>query len=390
MRLPELRALALAALVACSVEVRAAQAEPDRRAPEEIRAELDAVRERIAEIGRRLERERGLRRTEQAALAESEQAVSSAIRQLRETRRELERARQREDELAAQAAALGDQIATHRRRLGDQLRAAYRVGAESRLKLLLNQEDVTRVRRVLALHGYLGRARNREIRAMAARIEQLEAVRAQQRDVGRRLAALAERQRSTRTEREAAFARRRAALTGLEASIRDRSQRLEMLREAESRLESLLDELASALSDIPPDVAVRPFSELRGRLPMPLPGRLLHGFGGTDDGNAAGTLREGWLIEADNGTPVAAVAHGRVAYADWLRGYGMLLILDHGDGYMSLYGRNQSLLAEVGDWVAPGEVVALAGASGGSGRPGLYFQLRRDGQPVDPAGWIRR
>ncbi|MCW5567873.1 MAG: peptidoglycan DD-metalloendopeptidase family protein [Dokdonella sp.] len=141
-------------------------------------------------------------------------------------------------------------------------------------------------------------------------------------------------------------------------------------------------------ADIPKQLSgAEPFADQRGRLPWPLKGTLRIGFGGRD---AGGRQLSGLLIGADAGVPVHAVARGRVAYADWLKGYGMLLILDHGDGWMSLYGANESLLKDVGDWVAAGEVIAQSGASGGQSTPGLYFELRRQGKAVDPKPWLRK
>src|SRR6056297_3254994 len=326
---------------------------------EDVQAELEALKQNIVSISQRLEAERAKRKSEQAALARTEQALARIALDLRTTRADLVRARDRQRELEAQAEALEAAVEARRRALAEQLQIAYRVGRQSRLKALLNQEDPAEISRVLALHGYLGRARLDAIAALNEELARLQAVREEQQQVAARLQSLAERQAAAKAGQDEALARRQAAL----------------------------DELASALADIPPETAIEPFSALRGRLPMPVDATVRAAFSDARSGNVNW---QGWLIEAAVGTPVEAVAYGRVAYADWLRGYGMMLIVDHGDGFMTLYGQNQSLIAEVGDWVAPGDIVALAGNTGGNSAPGLYFQFRRDGQPVDPAGWVKR
>src|SRR6056297_1100193 len=354
---------------------------------EDVQAELEALKQNIVSISQRLEAERAKRKSEQAALARTEQALARIALDLRTTRADLVRARDRQRELEAQAEALEAAVEARRRALAEQLQIAYRVGRQSRLKALLNQEDPAEISRVLALHGYLGRARLDAIAALNEELARLQAVREEQQQVAARLQSLAERQAAAKAGQDEALARRQAALDALDSSIRDQAERLAEMQEAATELEALLGELASALADIPPETAIEPFSALRGRLPMPVDASVRAAFSDARSGNVNW---QGWLIEAAVGTPVEAVAYGRVAYADWLRGYGMMLIVDHGDGFMTLYGQNQSLIAEVGDWVAPGDVVALAGNTGGNSAPGLYFQIRHDGQPVDPAAWIER
>lgn len=354
---------------------------------EDVQAELDALKQNIESISRRLEAERARRKSEQDELARIEQDLARIALELRNTRTELAQARERERELQDRAGELETTVEARRRALGEQLRIAYRIGRQSRLKALLNQEDPAEISRVLALHGYLGRARLDAIAALNRELQRLEAVRAEQRQVATRLQSLAARQAAAKAGQDEALARRQSALEALDSSIRDQAERLAEMREAAAELEALLGELASALADIPPETEIEPFAELRGKLPMPIDAPVRAAFSDVRSGNVTW---QGWLIETEVGAPVNAVAYGRVAYADWLRGYGMMLIVDHGDGFMTLYGQNQSLIAEVGDWVAPGEVIALAGNTGGNSAPGLYFQIRRDGQPVDPARWVNR
>lgn len=375
----------LHALLLAAALIHSAGAQQDD--PEAVRAELEELQQRIGAISDRLATGREARDREQAELAAAEKAVGELELALRRTRERLDDVRGGLEDLDRQAAALEREIASRREALAAQLRIAYRTGLRSRLKALLNQEDPGRISRVLALHGYLGRARQRAIEALSARLAELERIRAERELLATELEGLVRRRADERAGLERAVARREEALAGIESRLLDQSQRLDQLRASAQRLRQLLEDLDDALADIPPDAEIRPFSELRGRLPMPVDASVQAGFADRRSGNVRW---EGWLMASRIGEPVQAVAYGRVAYADWLRGYGMLLIIDHGDDFMTLYGQNRSLVAEVGDWVEPGEVIALAGDSGGFGRPGLYFQIRHQGRPVDPAGWMDR
>lgn len=354
---------------------------------EEVRRELDQLREQIGAITQGIERQRRERDREQEALAEAEKRLGRIELALRETRQRLEASEARAAVLEREVDRAAEEIAVRREGLASQLRLAYRTGLRSRVKAVLNQEDPARMTRVLSLHGYLSRARLRAIEELDARRAELETLRDEQRQLAGELAVLAEQRAREAAAQNRVLAERATALEALENSLRDQAGRLASMRESAERLERLLEELSTALADIPPDAAIEPFANLRGQLPMPIEGRMLAGFADARSGDVAW---QGWLLDAEVGESVRAVAYGRVAYADWLRGYGMMVIIDHGDGFMTLYGQNRSLIAAVGDWVEPGDVIALAGDSGGAARPGLYFQIRRQGQPVDPAGWLAR
>lgn len=372
----------LGLVVALSAPVRA----QDRDASE-IEAELDQLRERIQTLQRDIEQRRATAQTEQAALAEVERELAGLARTLRETEASLEQVVAEIDALRQQAESLREEIGMQRARLADQLRAAYRLGSQSRLRTLLNAEDPNRISRQLAMHGYLGRARAELVDELTANQRQLEGILERSRERERELKTLSARQRSAVAAQRDARDLRERALADLADRIRSDQARLQEQQAAAEELRALLEELSRMLADIPPELVSRPFAELRGALPMPLEGRVRAAFADRRNSDSAWL---GWLIEADTGDEVRAVAYGRVAYADWLRGYGMMLIVDHGEGWMSLYGHNQALLVDVGDWVEPGVTVALAGASGGETATGLYFQLRHQGEPVDPAPWVRR
>ena len=271
--------------------------------------------------------------------------------------------------------------------LGEQIVAAYQLGRESRLKLLLNQDSPARLGRMMAYYDYFSRAQVDRIRELRVALETLDRMQA---EIDAALSELAEVQR--RQEREARIMEERreernSVLTALSGTIGQGEARMAELTRNRADLEALLERLGNALADIPADLGgYRSPAQLRGALPLPVQGRVRHAFGQT---RGAGLSWHGWLIEAPDGTEVRAIAYGRVAYADWLRGYGLMMIIDHGDGFMSLYGNNESLLFEVGDWVQPNAVISTVGAGSGTGQ-GLYFELRNQGKAVDPATWIAR
>ncbi len=359
----------------------------DERSPEEIEARLDELKQEIGAIQQRLDRNLGQRDHHLEALAEAERRVSSARRNARSTATALDQTQDAIAELEQRRSELEAEAGEHAQSLARQLAVAYRQGSDSRLKMLLNQDDPRRLSRQLAYHGYLTRAR---LDAMEQLNESLEDLAQAGRDLDgqlRQQRQLLERQEAELAELERAQDEREAALTQLESRIRDDRERIADLEEDAAELTRLLEELAMALADVPPDFEVAPFAELRGELPVPVEGPVVRSFGDQRGGDMQWS---GWLIRADAGTPVRAIAHGRVAYADWLRGYGLILIIDHGDGFMSLYAHNESLLRDVGDWVNPGETVATVGNSGGASEAGIYFELRREGRPLDPVGWVDR
>ncbi|TVS13141.1 MAG: peptidase M23 [Wenzhouxiangella sp.] len=353
--------------------------------PAELEARLDQLRTEIERIQARIDQDLASRDQLLADLADSERALAAARADLRRTldrltrsEAEIERLSARVDEAASEAHELAE-------RLGRQLRLAHRQGGQSRLKLLLNQDDPRQLSRQMAYHGYLSRARIGLLAQLQALQDSLRADRAALEDEERRLSDLATQQTDELAALEAARAGRDAALDRVQSRIETQAAALARKEQDAVELEALLEELARALRDIPMDLEVPPIHSLQGQLLKPVDGELARRFGEPRGGEA---LWNGWLLTAPTGSEVRAIAHGRVAFADWLRGYGMLLIIDHGDAVMSLYGHNESLLRDVGDWVAPGDAVAVVGQSGGAAETALYFEIRVEGRPADPRAWL--
>lgn len=371
-------------VVLIALSAAAPRAEDDREALE---ARLEAVRAEIGAIQERIDRNLGNRDQLQQSLADAEREVGRARRAQAETDEALTAVHAEIDRLESRQRSLEAEVGETVSELSMQLATAYRQGTQSRLKMLLNQDDPRRLSRRLAYHGYLSRARIEALKELNATLEALGDTRSELDSQARELSQLlAERERETR-RLEAAMAEREQALAAIDQRLAGDRERLAGLESDAAELNALLDQLAGVLDDVPPDVAVPAFADLRGTLDMPVSGRVIEAFG---DRRSEELDWSGWLIDVEAGDDVRSVAHGRVAYADWLRGYGLIMIIDHGGEYMSLYAHNEALMRDVGDWVEPGELIALSGRSGGVSRPALYFELRQAGRPVDPAGWISR
>lgn len=348
---------------------------------------LDAVRSAIRALTAEIQASGAERDAAGTALREAETAISAAITAIERLDAELAEGEAELAKLEARSDKLAHTLREQREALAALLRSAYALGRNEELKLLLQQEDVASIARVLAYHRYFQGARVERIDDLLGQLRQLaevgKAIAAQQAE----LTTKRDRRRADAAALDARRGERAAALADIEARLGEQKARLDLMHKDEKSLADLLERLRDVFADIPKRIAgAEPFASLRGKLPKPANGRVRTAFG---DRDASGRSSSGILIGAASGSPVSAVARGRVAFADWLKGYGMLLILDHGDGYMSLYGYNESLRKEVGDWVDAGEVIASSGASGGQQEAGLYFEIRHDGKPVNPKSWLR-
>ena len=357
--------------------------------PDQARQALDQVTRRIARIQASLAEHRQRESALAARLAETDKRAAALRTELEQLDASLAREQTRLKALRERHREATRALEAQRRRLLDQLRSAWQLGRQAPVKLLLNQTEPASLGRALVYYRYLNQARTERIhawqesrdrlaelhRSVEASLAELEALRADKRRALERL--------------QAEESRRKRLLASIRETIRGEDARLARLQSDRARLEKLLRSLREALADIRQlDRNYRPLRALRGRLPWPVGGRLRHAFG---ESRLGGRSRwRGVLIAAPEGRPVRAIHHGRVVFADWLRGFGLLLILDHGDGFMSLYGRNASLYRDVGDWVEAGDRIATVGDTGIGGEPGLYFELRHKGRPLDPVGWLDR
>jgi murein hydrolase activator len=380
-----LRACALALLLSvspCPGAAAGGRPEADARKAE---AELQAVKAEIERITREVSAEQVERDRLATELKSAELSVGKVRAALAEVRRERAERAARRAQLAAEKHEREGEVREKRAALAGQLRAAYLIGRQEPLKLLLNQKDPALAGRMFAYYSYFGRARAAQIRLIEENVARIAELEGELEAEDQELAELERQQRGELHQLELSRVERSHVLASLEAQSHTRAQSLERLRSQQAGLEKLLRELRAAVERFPLE-GHDAFARLRGQLAWPVSGRVLARFG---DARAGGVRWDGVLVATERGAPVKAVCQGRVIYADWLPGLGLLTIVDHGDGYLSLYGHNERLYKAAGEQVATGDTIAAAGDSGGSSRPELYFEIRKGGKPVDPRPWFR-
>jgi murein hydrolase activator len=350
-------------------------------------AELRQVRTRIEAIRKEIHADAERRDALTGQLKQADLQIQSARERLAEVRSRRIDSEQKLAGLKAEQAQTQREVADERDELAAELKVAYMNGRQEQLKLLLNQRDPAAVGRVMAYYGYFGRARAERITSITEHLAHLELL-------GERITAETSRLREIEAEnakdvKALAGARERRAqtLAEVQAKLRTRNDQLGKLQSDAQALEKLVEQLRRAIEEFP-ELAEQPFQRVRGKLPWPVKGPLLAKYGQL---RAGGPLKwQGLVIAADRGTQVRAPFYGRVVYADWLPGLGLLVVLDHGGGYMSLYGHNEQVYRRVGDRVAPGDVLAAVGEAAGLGRPGLYLEIRKGKQTVDPQEWLAK
>jgi septal ring factor EnvC (AmiA/AmiB activator) len=354
--------------------------------PQSAERELSRISATIAALEREIRAAESDRGEASLALERHERSIAAIAR---EQRRLAAAAHLLDGELARLGAArraIDQEVQAQRRALSRLLRQSYALGHQHPVRLLLQDREPATVARLLRYQSYLARQRRERIAALDGALARLatteEAIDVESHRLERLQAERESRRGALLDER----ARRQAALQRLERELGARASALDALRADRERLAALVQRLRQAIDDVPAELEPpRSFRALRGRLPWPVRGRVARRFGERRD--EAGLSWQGVVLEAPAGGEVRAVAHGRVVFADWLRGFGMMVILDHGGGYMSLYGHSQSLLREPGEWVAAGDPVATVGDSGGHASTGVYFEIRHEGRPQDPSRW---
>ena len=346
---------------------------------------LRSVRGEIGALEKRLAAQQAERETEWLVLKEAELRAAGAARALRDVREQLAQQSARQQVLLDDSQVANSRLDSERGALAQQLRTSYVTGRQEMLKLLLNQQNPARLGRMVIYYDYLNSARSLRLEVVESELDALTRLTAENVDVGLELARLGRTQAAELSALESSRDDRRAALAVLEQDITTSGEEIRRLRDEAQRLGELVAELGNSLGLLPPEAAGG-FLTVAGELAWPVAGALDSDFG---QPRAGGQLRwSGVVMSAPAGTPVRAVYYGRVAYADWLPGLGLLIIIEHDSGYMSLYGHNEALLKESGDRVVPGEVIAHVGDSGGQSRTALYFEIRRDGEPIDPHPWM--
>ena len=356
--------------------------------------ELKELKGRIDKLKREIESAETNKSDVLDELKQSEQSISEINRTIYELAQDLQDVNADLGESRKEAEALRARIEAQRAQLARLLIQQYENGAQDGLRLLLNQQDPNAVSRDIEYYGHIARARGKLIADLKDNLVQAEAAEQETREKSQELARIQEKQKSERQSLQKEAAARRGTLARLDKQIGARRKQVQRLEQDEKRLTRLIERLARAMAAKPksrpkgaaPAPSDSEFARLKGHLKLPVNGSITNRFGAPRA--ETGVPWKGIFIRAAEGSQVKALAGGRVVFADWLRGFGNLLIIDHDDGYMSLYGYNEAILKQVGETVRAGDVVSAAGNSGGNAESGLYFEVRFQGKPVDPLQWV--
>ncbi|MDE0990310.1 MAG: peptidoglycan DD-metalloendopeptidase family protein [Pseudomonadales bacterium] len=351
----------------------------------EIEARLKALEQEISNYKETLDSTQGQKSEIEATLERNEQGINKLINEIDTIEKEWDTTNDKVSSLTEKQKELLTVKSEQQYYIEQQVRAAYEIGSQEYLKVLLNQEDPNEIARMLAYYDYFNQARSRQIESYNLTLLDLDRVtqelaeetvvlESQRRALGAQQKSLANVQKE-----------KQMTLKALINQISTTGSALLKLEQDRGRLEQLLDKLEESLANLDAPRNAQPFAGMQGKLLLPVEGRISHRFGNHKN---QGKLRwHGIFIDAAEGESVYAVHYGRVVFSDWLRGFGLLMIISHGEGYMSLYGHNQALFRETGDWVSAGEVIAAVGDSGGQDKTGLYFEIRINGKPNNPQNW---
>jgi septal ring factor EnvC (AmiA/AmiB activator) len=338
---------------------------------------LAAIKDRIQRLTRELQKTANHRNQINATLSAQATRLDDAARAVRQSETAIAEKNKQIKALEARRALLDNHLKSQRAALAELLRAAYALGRGSDRRLLLGNDDIARIDRALVYSRYFQHDRMARIQSLLGDLNQLHvletSIHLQQQALKIERDQRKSRMQALASERD----KQRALLAQTQTRLKQQGHQLKQLQRNQRALNALINRLGDVFADIPRTLSdEKPFAERRGKLSWPVHGKLA-------------SSGDGVSIDAPRGTVVRAVAHGRVAFANFLRGYGMLIIVDHGNGWMSLYGDNESLLHDVGDWVNAGEAIGTSGIEAG-GHEGVYFGLRHGGRPVDPRPWLKR
>ena len=376
--------LTLALLLASPAQARSeATREPSTE-------ELQRLQDRIQALTQKITAETGNKDSLRQEVEAMEKQIADAAEQVRNARALVEAQQEKlratqEEQKRAQAG-----LTRQKRALALQVRSAYLIGEGGQLRLLLNQADAQKLDRMSTYYQYLHRARVRYIEAIQQQLDQITALQDRLAQQKNELEFLQQQHQQNLDALEAARAQRKEALQAIAQRIESDQGEIKQLQANEKEMQNLLKNLHDALSDIPQDLErdSKPFATHKGKLPWPLRGKLLAAFGDAKSGKRI--VWNGYWIAAPEGTAVKASASGRVAYVGWLHRYGLIIILEHDDGYFTLYGHNESVNRAPGVWVKSGDVISRAGLTGGYEKSGVYFEIRKGTVALNPKHWLAK
>ena len=413
--------IVLAAILLASLSSASFAASKSERKPAKPKEKLDSIHERIESLKKELNTTKEAHADVADALKKSEKAISESNRKLFELRQEQNKHSERLEVLQSQKSNLETTIEGQKRLLAQQLYQQYLHGRESYLQIILQEKDPSAASRQVQYFGYVSKARSQLIASTKSNLNQVAKLNEETSQALKEVVTLKGKQEAERKNLETQKTARGKVLQELAGKIQSQSKEIEKLKRDERNLSELVERLARAAAEKQANQAKakpqeqasnkpseetsnRPtqmlgrnetlpsssfggvsFGELRGKLNLPVRGEITNRFGSAREDT--GVTWKGLFIKSAEGNEVKSIANGRVVFADWMRGFGNLMIIDHGDGYMSLYGNNQALLRKMGDTVKGGDTIASVGNSGGNSTSGLYYELRNRSKPFDPMSW---
>ncbi|MGB2359852.1 MAG: murein hydrolase activator EnvC family protein [Porticoccaceae bacterium] len=346
---------------------------------------LDNLKRSISSLEKTLEDRGKERNSLQSELKKVELEASKINSNVRRLRGKINKLEAELKQLSTQERDLQLGIRGQSAAIVEQIAAAYKLGNQEPVKLLLNQEDPQKIARVFKYYDYFLQARSEKIQRYKKDVDELAVVIADIESQKKRLTQSRAELENDKNKLARQASKRKKTLSNLQSSLRTDKKKLNKLKKERGKLEELLAAVERAAAELAPPSNYESFISRKGELDWPLKGRVAHSFGS----RRSGELRwEGWLIGAKAGDEVKAVHQGRVVFSNYLRGFGLLVIVDHSDGYLTLYAHNQELLKDTGDWVQSNEILSRAGDTGGLDKPALYFEIRKDGNPADPKSWL--
>lgn len=362
---------------------------PAAMADDEREQALQQVRQKIEKLRSEIQQTQTLHDSVRTELASLEKNINQLHRILKQLNRKLIKQKQKLNSLYGKRNRLRKDVKTQQSLLEKQIMAAYMIGRQEYIKLILNQEDPAVIGRTMSYYEYFNRARVDRIDTSRKSLSVLIETEKQIKTETAALKTIQQQQLAKKEKLDEAARARAVVVAKLQKELTNKTTDLSQLLRDEKRLADLVAKLDEAMPDILTEAGKRtPFAKLKGQLTWPTKGKVQALFGKRRQSSKV--KWNGVMITAREGHAVRAISHGRVAFADWLRGYGLLLIIDHGNGYMSLYGHNQSIYIETGEWVEAGETIAGVGKSGGQEQAGLYFEIRHNGKPTNPVNWCRK
>lgn len=348
--------------------------------------QIKQLNSRIASLQKNMRSQEGESRELSKELRDSEVKIGKLARQIQSLDKQLSGLGSHADTLEKKRDALKVELKKRSELIAKQIAQQYKMGNQARLQLLLTQRDPETLDRAIRYYDFVNEELRQDLILFKTKLADLSGTELELTDTEQKMVLKREELRKEVTALRASQAKRKDTLARLTQALSTDKKKLKQLKLDQKRLRAVLTEIEKSLNFATLVKDDKTFKQLKGKLPWPLKGKVKQNYG-----TVRNNIRyDGIWIQASEAQPVKAVHHGRVVFSDWLRGYGLVLIIDHGSGYLSLYGYNQSLLLETGDWVAAGDTIATAGQSGGRTQTGLYFAVRYKGKPSNPKSWLKR